>query len=71
MDKQDFLMVFQDTLQSDSALTMDMRLADIPEWDSMAAMGTIALADRQFGKQLKLAELKKVDTVEDVYALLA
>ena len=71
MHKQDFLSLFQDTLQCEESLTMDIRLADIPDWDSMAAMATIALAERQFGKHLKLAQLKNAETVEDLYALLA
>ncbi|MDL2207194.1 phosphopantetheine-binding protein [Desulfovibrio sp. OttesenSCG-928-F20] len=70
MDKQNFLALLQDTLQCEDALEMEMRLVNIPEWDSMAAMATMALADRRFGKQLKLAQFKKLETVEELYALL-
>ncbi|MDR0827314.1 MAG: hypothetical protein LBN33_05490 [Desulfovibrio sp.] len=70
MDKQSFLENLQDALQRDDALTMDMRLKDVPEWDSLAMMVTLALAKRDFGKTLGLSALKKLQSVDDLYALL-
>lgn len=70
MDKHKFLALLQDTLQCEEALATEMRFTDIPEWDSMAAMATMAMAERHFGRQIKLAQLKKLVTVEDLYALL-
>lgn len=70
MDTTAFLDLLLDTLQCEDALGMDMELAGLPEWDSMAAMAVLALADRKFGKKLSLANFKTLVTVEDLHALL-
>ncbi|MDR2123636.1 MAG: hypothetical protein LBP38_01455 [Desulfovibrio sp.] len=70
MDEQTFLVLLRDTMQCEGHLKMDMALADVPEWDSLAAMAALALAERSFGRHLKLAQIKKAATVGDLYALL-
>lgn len=70
MNKDDFLFMLQDAFQRSSPLTMDMALANVPEWDSLTAMLMLALAKQHFGKDLKLADFKKTVLVEDLYALL-
>jgi Phosphopantetheine attachment site. len=70
MDKDAFLSMLQDVLQRGEPVAMDMPLADIPEWDSLTAMLTLALAKQHFGKDLKIADFKKTVLVEDLYALL-
>jgi acyl carrier protein len=70
MDENAFSALLQDTLQCEKTLTMDMILADdVPEWDSLAMMAVLALADRRFGKRLKLVEIKKAKSVRDLYVL--
>lgn len=71
MDRKAFLELLQETFQREDPLAMDMPLAEIPEWDSLAAMLTLTLAKRRFGKELKTADLKPLTTVEDMYVLLA
>ena len=70
MDKDAFLSMLQDVLQRGEPLDMDMALAEIPEWDSLTAMLTLALAKQRFGKDLKIADFKKTILVEDLYAFL-
>jgi len=48
----------------------DTRLADLPEWDSLAALATIVLFDTEYGKVIVGDDLKKCATVHDLYALL-
>ena len=71
MDEKQFLALFQDTLQRDVPINMDDILADMEEWDSLAAMASIALAERKFSRRLKLKELKQQRIVRDVYELFA
>ena len=59
-----------DTLQCEAPISIDMALKDIPEWDSMAAMVVLAMADREFNRKISLANLKKLTTVKDLHALL-
>jgi Phosphopantetheine attachment site. len=70
MDASAFIDVMLDTLQRDEPLSMDMPLSDVPEWDSLAAMAFLALADRKFGKKLSMGHLKSAQTVSDLHALL-
>jgi len=70
MDKGAFLVMLQDAFQRSEPLTMNMPLAEIPEWDSLTAMLTLTLAKQRFSKNLKIADFKKTMLVEDLYALL-
>lgn len=70
MDKDAFLSMLQDAFQCGEPLSMDMPLAGIPEWDSLTAMLTLALAKQHFGKNLKITDFKEAALVEDLYVLL-
>jgi hypothetical protein len=70
MDKNAFLTLLQDTLQCEETPVSDLPLSDMPEWDSLAVMAFLALGVRHFGRELKLAQIKKAVTVHDLYELL-
>ncbi len=44
------------------------RLADLPEWDSLAALGVIVMCDTEFGVAITGNDLKECATVADIYA---
>lgn len=44
----------------------DAILADIDEWDSVAALSFIAMMDEEFGKAVKGAEIRQFVTIQDV-----
>ena len=46
----------------------DTRLADLPEWDSLAALGVIVMCDTEFGVAITGNDLKECTTVADIYA---
>ncbi len=46
----------------------DTRLADLPEWDSLAALGVIVMCDTEFGVAITGNDLKECATVADIYA---
>jgi len=48
----------------------DTKLADLPEWDSLAALGVIVMFDVEFGKTIVGDDLKDCTTVADIYQLL-
>ena len=56
---------FQDPVE----VNPDTKLADLPEWDSLAALATIVLFDTEYGKVIVGADIKKCVTVNDLYAL--
>ena len=70
MDEDAFLILLRDALQCEEALAPDLPLADVPEWDSLAAMAVLALGLRHFGRKLQLARVRKAATARDLYVLL-
>lgn len=57
---------FQDPVE----VKPETKLADLPEWDSLAALATIVLFDTEYDKVIVGADLKKCVTVNDLYALM-
>jgi acyl carrier protein len=57
---------FQDSVE----LKLDTKLADLPEWDSLAALATIVLFDTEYSKVIVGPDIEKCVTVNDLYALL-
>jgi len=49
----------------------DTKLSALPEWDSLAALATIVLFDTEYGKVIVGPDIKKCETVNDLYALAA
>ena len=46
----------------------DTRLADLPEWDSLAALGVIVMCDTEYGVTITGNDLKNCVTVGDILA---
>lgn len=43
---------------------------ELPEWDSLAALGTIVMFDVEFGKTITGDDIKRCNTISDLYSLL-
>jgi len=44
----------------------DTKLADLPEWDSLAALGVIVMCDTDYGVTITGNDLKECVTVGDI-----
>lgn len=55
--------------QNPVEVNADTKLADLPEWDSLAALATIVLFDTEYNKVIGGPDLEKCTTVSDIYAL--
>ena len=58
---------FQDAVEIKS----DTKLADLPEWDSLAALGVIVMFDMEYGVTITGEDLKNCTTVGDIHSLTA
>ena len=56
--------------QTPVELKADTKLAELPEWDSLAALATIVLFDTEYNKVIVGADIEKCAKVSDLYALL-
>lgn len=57
---------FQDPIE----VTMDTVLMELPEWDSLAALGVIVMFDIEYSKTIVGDDLKSCITIADLFKLL-
>lgn len=55
--------------QNPVEVTMETVLVDLPEWDSLAALGVIVMFDMEYGKTITGEDLHKIGTIGDLYKL--
>lgn len=51
-------------------VTAETILKDLPEWDSLAALGVIVMFDVEYGKTISGDDLKACNTISDLHKLL-
>jgi acyl carrier protein len=56
---------FQDPVE----ITPDTVLAEIAQWDSLAALGVIVMFDLEYGKTIDAEMLKNCKSIKDLYQL--
>ena len=72
MTNKEILNLIEDTLEVDmNTLSDDSVLADLPEYDSMAKLSIIVLADDDFDKKLTGETMRDFKTVGDIVKFLS
>ena len=73
MNEEVFIKDFRNILQMDEGLelTMDMELAELPEWDSIAQMALITYLRKKINKKISIKEIIGLTSVHDVYKLFS
>lgn len=72
MDLKDFLVNFAnqfDDTDSDQILA-ETKFHDLEEWSSVTGMSVIAMAKTAYGKTITGKEIRKCETVEDLFNLI-
>ena len=71
MTKQEFLTkIKEDILDTQDKITMDTELAELEDWDSLAIVDFIAMANAACGKKIKRTDVTGAKTVADLYAII-
>lgn len=72
-DINSFIEQFQSAVDFQEAIDIrpETVLADLPEWDSLAALGVIVMFDMEYGKTITGNDLKNAKTIADLFALTA
>lgn len=65
MSREEFLKEFCNILQVES-IDINQKLLDIPEWDSLAMIATMAFFDKQFGVKLNIRDVQSFGTINDI-----
>ncbi len=72
MDINDFIKrfaaQFDDT--DESEITPERSFKDLDEWSSLVGMSVLNVISKKYGVKLSLADLKKVETVKDLFDLV-
>lgn len=71
-DIQAFIENFQVAVdfQEPVEVTPGTVLSELPEWDSLAALGVIVMFDIEYNKTITGDDLKTCNTLEDLFKLL-
>lgn len=71
MNRQNFLNKLEEILElDDNTLNGDENLLDMSEWDSLAYLSVIAMADEEFNIIIEGKKLENVKFVSDLIALV-
>jgi len=72
MNRTEFLIAIDDILELDEGTLKGPEiLADLDEWDSLAFLSVIAMADDEFDIVIEGERLEKIQTVEDLVGLVS
>ena len=63
-----FAEIFDDT--EASSLTPETNFRDLDEWSSLSALSVIALADEEFNVELTGNEMRKANTIQELFDLI-
>ena len=65
-----FIKTLAELLQEDhSALTLETKIVDLPNWDSLTILEFIALADEEYGAEIEIGRLSECVSVADLSKL--
>ena len=70
MKREEVLATLSELLETDSPLTGPERLSDLANWDSLAVMSFMGLADARFGVTCAPADINASKTVDDLMRLV-
>ena len=66
MDTTQFLENIKDLIDTETELTVDTKFRELDEWDSLAALSTIAMVDDEYGIVISANELRQLETLGDI-----
>ena len=71
MDLQEKIALIEEVLDVEAgSLTQETMLADVEEWDSIAALSLIVMLDEKFEKTVSGAQIKAMASISDILAYM-
>ena len=71
MTKPEFYNLLDELMELDpGTIKGDERLVDIPQWDSLAIIGFIALIDQHFGISVAATRITSCENIAEVVAIV-
>ncbi len=69
MEKEKFIEELVEILQTEVEINLDTKLDEIPEWDSLGIMSTLAFLENKMGVKCDMTSLAAQKTVNDLYEM--
>lgn len=71
MELKEKLALIEETLDVDEgSISPDTMLADVDEWDSIAALSLIVMLDEQFERTISGEQIKALVTIQDILSYM-
>ena len=71
MELKEKLALIEEVLDvEEGSLTPETMLADVEEWDSIAALSLIVMLDEKFEKTVSGVQIKALESVKDIFAYM-
>ena len=73
MELNDFITRFADQFEDTDPeeITAETSFRDLDEWDSLIALAVLNMTEKVFGKKITFEDMKRCDTVEDLFHVIA
>jgi len=71
MQETEFIEFFKEALEIDDDLTLETKIEDIYEWDSIGILTIIGMADEDYDLELDPQDLEGVNTLNDIFKLFS
>lgn len=70
MNTDDFLKKITEIMDTESALTLDTKLSDVEEWDSLSIVSFLSFCNVKLKLAVEADEIKSAVTVKDLFKLI-
>ncbi len=67
MEKEKFVEQFADLYENAEGFTAQTKFKEHPEWNSLLALGVIAMIDDEYDVSLRGQDIQNATTIEDVF----
>ena len=73
MEINEFIEKFAEIFDDTDAATLnpETKFRELDEWSSLTALGVIALADEEFDVELSGNEMRKANTIQELFDLIS
>ncbi|MBR5914497.1 MAG: acyl carrier protein [Selenomonadaceae bacterium] len=70
MKQEDFLKTLKDMMDTEVELTLETKLSDVEEWDSLSLVTFLSYCNARLNRPVSPEEIKDAQTVNDLYKFL-
>ncbi len=70
MSEEKFIKQLTDIMDTEAELTLETKLADVEEWDSLSLVSFLSFCNARLKRPILPEEIKQAQTVKDLYKIV-